>query len=296
MSKYDHLRKEYPQTVSKEQLYKICGIAKDTAWVFLHSGVIPCEDTGKKTRRYIIKLDDVIDFMEKRDLGQIPARGDLMYLRPRAKKPGVRDSATWKQYQTRYFQELLKDAPDAITPQEMGDIVGLSKTIIQQHILHGNIDAENVGRFYMISKESVLAFMHSSQYQEGNGCSEKFNAIMEGLACLEKNLKKLKDNKREAKEIFDGDGDHDVPLDVLRRYYLKKLKKCPDTLTVHDLTELFSIGNKFILEILRGKKIWAAMVEGKYLVPQKCVAAFLDGAHFSTMVKFHQHLWARMRT
>ncbi len=290
MSKYDYLRSQYPQTVSKEQLYRICGIAKDTAWVFLHSGVIPCEDTGKKTRRYIIKLDDVIAFMEKRDLGQIPARGDLMYLRPRPKKPGVRDSATWKQYQTRYFQELLKDVPDAVTPQEMGNIVGLSTTIIQQHILHGNIEAANVGRYYMISKESVLGFMHSDTYQDGKGCSERYNTVMEGLVILEKNLKKLKEKKREAKELFDGEANHNIPLETLRRYYLDKLKKCPDNLTVRDLSALFTVDNKFILKLLREKRIWAAKVEGKNISPRKCVADFLEGTHFSTMVHFHQHL------
>ena len=296
MSKYDYLRSQYPQTVSKEQLYKICGIAKDTAWVFLQAGVIPCEDTGKKTRRYIIKLDDVIAFMEKRDLGQIPTRGDLMYLRPRPKKLGVRDSATWKQYQTRYFQELLKDMPDAVTPQEMGDFVGLSKAIIQQHILHGNIEAANVGRYYMISKESVLGFMHSDIYQDGKGCSGRYNTVMDGLLILEKNLKKLKEKKREAKDLFDGEANHNIPLEALRRYYLDKLKKCPDNLTVRDLSAPFTVDNKFILKLLREKRIWAAKVEGKNISPRKCVADFLEGTHFSTMVHFHQHLWSMMRT
>jgi hypothetical protein len=171
MSKYDYLREQYPQAVSKEQLYKICGIAKDTAWIFLHSGVIPCKDTGRKTRRYSIQLDDVISFLEKRDNGQVPTRGELKFLRP--KNPDIRDGVVWKRYKERYFRELLRSMPDAVSPQEMGEAIGLSKTIIHQNVLHGIIEAAIVGRCYMIPKESVLAFMMSNQYQDGNGSSEK---------------------------------------------------------------------------------------------------------------------------
>ena len=46
------IRKTYPKIVSKDQVYRICHISKATALFLLQSGMIPCTDSGKKTRRY----------------------------------------------------------------------------------------------------------------------------------------------------------------------------------------------------------------------------------------------------
>lgn len=43
-------------------------ISKATALYLLQSGAIPCKDTGKKTRRYAIKTDDVIEYLRQREI------------------------------------------------------------------------------------------------------------------------------------------------------------------------------------------------------------------------------------
>ena len=48
---YGHLREQYPAVISKDQLYRICHISKRKALWLLEHGVIPCEDSGKQTRR-----------------------------------------------------------------------------------------------------------------------------------------------------------------------------------------------------------------------------------------------------
>ena len=37
----------------------------------MEHGVIPCKDSGKKTRRFTIKTMDVIKFLEKQEAGKI---------------------------------------------------------------------------------------------------------------------------------------------------------------------------------------------------------------------------------
>ena len=49
--KYDAIRRAYPETISKEQFYRIAHISKATALHLLQNGLVPCKDTGKKTRR-----------------------------------------------------------------------------------------------------------------------------------------------------------------------------------------------------------------------------------------------------
>ena len=66
---YSYLRREYPETISMDQLYRICHISKRKARWLLEYGVIPCQDSGKQTRRFFIRLEDVICFLEQRDAG-----------------------------------------------------------------------------------------------------------------------------------------------------------------------------------------------------------------------------------
>ena len=55
-----------PNVITKDQLYRICHISKSTALYLLQSGKIPCEYTGRKTRCYKIKKEDVIAYLENR--------------------------------------------------------------------------------------------------------------------------------------------------------------------------------------------------------------------------------------
>ena len=72
---YSYLRREYPETISMDQLYRICHISKRKARWLLEHGVIPCQDSGKQTRRFSIRLEDVICFLEQRDAGLL---GDVI--------------------------------------------------------------------------------------------------------------------------------------------------------------------------------------------------------------------------
>ena len=53
---YDLLREAYPAIISGDQLCRVCHISKRKAKWLPENGVIPCEDTGKKTRRYRVRL------------------------------------------------------------------------------------------------------------------------------------------------------------------------------------------------------------------------------------------------
>ena len=61
---YSNLREEYPAIITLEQLYRICHISKRKGRWLLENGVIPCQDSGKRTRRFRIKIEDVITYLE----------------------------------------------------------------------------------------------------------------------------------------------------------------------------------------------------------------------------------------
>ena len=63
---YEEIKKAYPKTMSKDQFYKVAHISKATALFLLQTGLVPCKDSKKKTRRYTIKTKDVISYMQER--------------------------------------------------------------------------------------------------------------------------------------------------------------------------------------------------------------------------------------
>ncbi len=63
MSDYSYLYDEFPEVISGEQLRKILHISKRKCAWLLQSGAIPCTDSYQKTRRYAVKLDDVIEYI-----------------------------------------------------------------------------------------------------------------------------------------------------------------------------------------------------------------------------------------
>lgn len=64
---YQKLLDEYPEVITKEQLWKICHISKRKATWLLENGYIPCTDTGKQTRRFTIRTKDIIRYLEDRE-------------------------------------------------------------------------------------------------------------------------------------------------------------------------------------------------------------------------------------
>ena len=55
-----------PDVMNKEQFFRICHISKSTALHLLKSGKVPCECSGKKTRCYKIRKEDVKAYLEER--------------------------------------------------------------------------------------------------------------------------------------------------------------------------------------------------------------------------------------
>ena len=63
----DYLKSTYPDVITKDQFYRICHISKKTASYLLDNGLVPCTNSGKQTRKYKIRLDDVIAFLDARE-------------------------------------------------------------------------------------------------------------------------------------------------------------------------------------------------------------------------------------
>lgn len=192
--KYEYLREQYPEYVSESQLYKICHIAKRSAKYLLDNGIIPCENNGKKTRKYRIALNDIIVYLEKRDktLNSMiprgcvnsrsktphPARASLSAILSPGSESALRS----------YFEYIYADYPDVVSSHDVSEMTGLNHNTILKLLQKKEIQSLIVGTKYKIPKQFVLAFVLSPRFINIKSNSASFNKILGGFE-IWKNVK-----------------------------------------------------------------------------------------------------------
>jgi hypothetical protein len=185
MKKYEDLRAEYPETISLDQLYRICRISKKSAAYLIRHGIIPAEDTGRKTWRYRIALEDVIDYLYRRDkVGSMIPRGAA---NSRSGKSSLRTSYTDlikgcpPRRLTEYFSFIYSDYPDVLTVDEITEMTGLCHKTIFLLLKDGALTAIEKQPKYFISKKTLLEFVSTPRFVESKSNSEVFRKIIGGF-------------------------------------------------------------------------------------------------------------------
>ena len=133
MKYYEAIRREYPETISKDQFYRIAHISKATALHLLQNGLVPCKDTGKKTRRYTIRTDDVILYMIDREIYPEKYRAPDLWYKDRSghynSRITYRTELTQLSEDERaafreYVEQALMDYGDLMTVAEVVEVIG----------------------------------------------------------------------------------------------------------------------------------------------------------------------------
>ena len=179
---YSNILKQYPETISKEQLYKLCHISKRVAKYYLDQGVIPCVNTGHATYKYKILTKDVIAFMKKRDRNpEVYHQRDTRKLRCSAHK------GEWTEKEIQCYQkqvlELTARYPDLMTVDMVVEVTGYTKKTVFDWISAGKLRAFRRKRKYYIPKELVTNYMLSDSFREiGNKCVKHSQLIDQAFA------------------------------------------------------------------------------------------------------------------
>ena len=118
-----------PDVMNKDQFYRLCHISKSTALHLLKSGKVPCEWTGKKTRCYKIKKEDVI----------------------------------WQMHD--YYAKLLGKYKDVVTVQEIVTLTGYAKTTVNNWCNRGQLKSFRKGQLFYIPKIFLIDFFCSLTFR-----------------------------------------------------------------------------------------------------------------------------------
>lgn len=169
---YDEIRKQYTEAISKDQFYRIAHISKATALYLLQSGLVPCKDSGKKTRRYTIRIDDVIFYMINREKHPEVYQAPVNWYKGRSGYEGACEALKNRQTKLseeertifqKYLEAELKDYNDLMTVAEVVEVIGYSNTTIHRWCQDKKIKAfKPYGRF-LIPQISLIDFLASQK-------------------------------------------------------------------------------------------------------------------------------------
>ncbi|MCL2773622.1 MAG: helix-turn-helix domain-containing protein [Oscillospiraceae bacterium] len=186
MKKYELLKKKYPEYISLDQLYRICKIAKRSAIYLIQHGIIPVIETGKKTWRYKISLDDVIIYLQRRDeIGSMIPRGAVKS-RPtktvsnrKSFSQIIKPGQEWEIAE--YFEYIYSDYGDVLTTADIVEMTGLNKSTVLKLLKSGQIKFLSNKPTYLIPKQYLLKFVVTRRFIESQTISETFKKVLGGF-------------------------------------------------------------------------------------------------------------------
>lgn len=146
---YSYLKNDYPEIITLDQLYRICHISKRKGKWLLENKIIPCEDSGKKTRRFKIKLDDVIAYLTHDAVGEdvtvIPA-GIFSSKCYAKKEQNIYGRLILKlnipefyQEVYQYYEKKYRKFPDALDVKTGSEMTGFGENCIHRWIKDGKL-------------------------------------------------------------------------------------------------------------------------------------------------------------
>lgn len=160
MTDYAYLKKEYPSIISADQLYKICHISKRKAKWLLENNIIPCRDSGKKTRRFSIALDDVIEYLRKKENSPNTVAPPYGLFSSTGSSPKIgRSVSIDPQTFSAYVNILWQNEPDALAVAQAQKLTGYSDQLVYRWISDGKLQAIMYLKSYMIAKSEVIRFL-----------------------------------------------------------------------------------------------------------------------------------------
>ena len=148
---YQQILDEYPEYITKEQLYQICHISKKSAQNLLESGEIPCIDSGRKTHRFLIATADVVDYLQRRDSAP----------RPAADKTAVEK-----------IRAALALYPDVLSVAQVSELTGRRSSTVTKWCRLNYIENIYAGGKNHIPKASLADFL-VSRWEEFQNIGEK---------------------------------------------------------------------------------------------------------------------------
>lgn len=139
--------------------------------------MIPCEDSGKQPRRFKIQLEDVINFLTKRDAGELDT------VIPHGTFSSGSHSEPYTYLNSEALFSLLidrwQDAPDMLTVKQAEALCGYGTTTMNRWLQLDHVKGVTYYGVNLISKESLAEYLASPEGQRISVKSEAYRFLLE---------------------------------------------------------------------------------------------------------------------
>lgn len=181
---YQQIINDYPEYVTKEQFYKIAHISKKTAQHLLQSKKVPCVETDKKTRKYKIKVSDIVTYLIDRELRPeyyLPgySKKNILpissFLYTKMSSLNKNEMIQFRFYLINEFNPLN----DILTVKEVANILKMSCKTISRKCTKGEIFSFLIDGKRLIPKTSLIEYLISVKGIRLIGKSLTVDALVE---------------------------------------------------------------------------------------------------------------------
>lgn len=185
MKNYSHLKRQYPGYISLDQFYKICKIAKRSAKYLVDNGIIPSIDSGKKTHRYQIAIEDVIVYLRRRDReGSMIPTG---LLTSGQREPSTRASFSrlvalgQESEVAEFFLHICADYPDVLTTADIVELTGIGKSTVLKMLEAGHLKSISSSPRHLIPKQYLFEFIASRRFLALSSNSDAYREVLKSF-------------------------------------------------------------------------------------------------------------------
>lgn len=163
---YSAIINQYPAVITMDQMYRICHISKRKAKWLLENGVIPCQDSGKKTRRFRINTIDVIYYLQRREHHPDEMRTPVGLFNSEYSTHGKIEKnpitpANVEEFKT-HLEKRWHSFPDILYIDDIQQITGYHQVTIYRWLRCGKVKSIDIASKHVVAKEWLIA--HIAEY------------------------------------------------------------------------------------------------------------------------------------
>ena len=165
-STYETILAAYPLYMTKEQMYQICHISKRTCLFLLESGLVPCQDSGKKTRRFRIYTEDVIRYLEDREVHPELYKPPVGFYNQKFKNTSAPTPLTQDdiQFMRKFYEAKLGKYPDVLSSKQISSFTGYDTTSVNIWCDKNKLKHFYIKRKNLVPKPYLIDFLVSWDY------------------------------------------------------------------------------------------------------------------------------------
>lgn len=185
----EEIRRNYPDTLSLEDVRCIFHISKRKAAWILQNGIIKCEIGQKKTKQYKVKVEDMLAYLDKAERGassvQIPI-GIFNARKPIGKKQRNKPIATRTLHKkpTKAFRAWLtdkwSDESEMLLTSDISRLTGYTQQTVQRWMKQDKLRSVKAKNKLVAAKEWLIDFYCDEAYKILQMC-EKHRELMQSF-------------------------------------------------------------------------------------------------------------------